>query len=404
MVSNNGSNISDDSRPVDPAAGLTEDPGTSVVPAGSTAVITAEDVKSVVGRNARDLIMDNPQDMAKAEAIAAKIDILKQNDIAMLGGEAMKPIATIGARFTSTIERSDPTEIIEAIEALEDVLSGAADEDFIFKLRKIFNQFPILKQLFGTLGKVKSVNDYVEDIVEGLVASQEDLKEDNVMYGLISEESIKTRRQMLIVAAAGEIALERERALLPALRKEAADSGDAEKGIILKRHEDGVDSLDVQTTHLQEVAFLQLVTVPQCDQMIASNIKLIRTITTQVVVMVPQWKVTLAMALGIKRSEAIRIAQERVRASFEKSILEASAMLRTSAVESARGASRPMLGSETLETVATDLRETLSEVKQIMAESATERSELRDNITKLTRSVTEALTVGSDSTLSPQVV
>jgi uncharacterized protein YaaN involved in tellurite resistance len=336
--------------------------------------------------------MIDDSERALAEAMAPKIDVNDHTAIATLGAEVQQKVGDFADKFLDEVQLNQAGSVGDDLKELESVIKGAGHERVGARLRRVASGVPVLGGiLFSLDGYFTSVRERVDEIMEKLESHQEQLLRDNLMFEGMRRRAIQNRHELLIVAAAGEIARENGQARLPEMEREARESGNPEKALVVQHFRDGLDRLDIQVTHLNEFAYAQLVAAPQMQVIVQTNLRLIDTINTQRALLVPFWKQTLAVRIGLKRQAEALEASEATKQKAREALQEASRMLREGAVGVARSASDPILGQQTLEQITDDLLATIQDLRTAREESAQAREQLMANMSDLTSNLSAAL-------------
>jgi uncharacterized protein YaaN involved in tellurite resistance len=360
------------------------EPSKAVVPALNTLPAVPDTAKPATQLVSAD-------ELARARALAAKIDLANPTAIATFGDDAQKKVGDFADKFLGEVRMRDSGKVGDDLNELEALVRGANTEAG-GGTRRAIAKVPVLGKLFFSLdGYFASVKDRVDQIVERLESHREQLIRDNALFEQMRDRALQNRHELLVYAASGELAMEEASERLPGLKAETAAAGDPERGLALRRFEDGIERLDIQVTNLKEFAYAQLVAAPQIDTVVQTNLRLVSAIATERTLLVPLWKQTLALRLGLQRQADALEASEATRAAARQAMTEAARVLRENAVGTARSASQPILGIDTLEEVTNSLLATIDEVKTARQEGAEARANLVQQLGALTDRLGEAL-------------
>jgi uncharacterized protein YaaN involved in tellurite resistance len=360
------------------------EPTKAVVPATSSLPVVVDTTKPATQLVTAD-------ELAQAQQLSAKIDLSNPTAIATFGDDVQKKVGDFADKFLGEVRLRDSGKVGDDLNELEALVRGT-NASALSGTRRAIAKVPVVGKLFFSLdGYFTSVKDRVDQIVDRLDSHREQLIRDNAMFEQMRDRAIQNRHDLLVYAASGELAIQQANQRLPQLKADTAASGDPEKGLDLQRFEDGIERLDIQVTNLKEFAYAQLVAAPQLDTVVQTNLRLVSAIATERTLLVPLWKQTLALRLGLQRQADALEASEATRAAARQAMTEAARVLRQNAVETAKSSSEPILGIDTLEEVTSSLLATIDEVKAARQEGAEARANLVQQLGALTQRLGQAL-------------
>lgn len=199
------------------------------------------------------------------------------------------------------------------------------------------------------------------------------LKDVNIFDKLFVENQNYFKELSLHIAAGEEKLNEVHTTTLPALRREAEESGDQHKIQAYKDMEQHVVRFERKIHDLKLTRMVVLQTAPQIRMIQNNSSALMEKIQSSIVNTLPLWKNQMVLTLGIAHSQRALEAQKAVTDATNELLRKNSEMLKESTIGVARETERGIVDMETIKKANTDIIETINQVLQIQRDGREKR-------------------------------
>ncbi len=323
-----------------------------------------------------DRLPKERQDQAKA--LAEQIDVANAQAIMSYGAAAQQKLGEFSHTMLNHVQNQDTGEIGESLNDLMYRLNEAnpdelrAEDNNVFK--KIFGK--VRKSIYEMTSKYQKIGAQIDKIAIKLDREKNGLLNDNMMLEQLYQKNKDYFDALNIYIAAGEVKMEElQVTLIPEAIKQAEQSNDQMDVQVVNDLNQFLDRLEKRTHDLRLARQMTIQQAPQIRLIQNTNQALAEKIQSSINTAIPLWKNQIAIALTLLRQKDAVTAQRQVSETTNDLLKKNSAMLKISAIETAKENERGVIDIETLQQTQDDLVETLQETLKIQQEGRVKRKE-----------------------------
>lgn len=334
----------------------------------------------------------------QAQALAEQIDVGNAQAIMSYGAAAQQKLGEFSHSMLNHVQNQDTGEIGDSLNDLMYRLNEAnpdelrAEDNNVFK--KIFGK--VKRSVYEMTSKYQKIGAQIDKIAIKLDKEKSGLLNDNMMLEQLYQKNKDYFDALNIYIAAGELKMEElHTTLIPEAVKKAEASNDQMDVQIVNDLNQFLDRLEKRTHDLRLARQMTIQQAPQIRLIQNTNQALAEKIQSSINTAIPLWKNQIAIALTLLRQKDAVTAQRQVSETTNDLLKKNSAMLKISAIETAKENERGVIDIETLQQTQNDLVETLQETLKIQQEGRIKRkdaekelavmeTDLRDKLLALT--------------------
>ncbi len=334
----------------------------------------------------------------QAQALAEQIDVGNAQAIMSYGAAAQHKLGEFSHSMLNHVQNQDTGEIGDSLNDLMYRLNEAnpdelrAEDNNVFK--KIFGK--VKRSVYEMTSKYQKIGAQIDKIAIKLDKEKSGLLNDNMMLEQLYQKNKDYFDALNIYIAAGELKMEElQTTLIPEAVKKAEASNDQMDVQIVNDLNQFLDRLEKRTHDLRLARQMTIQQAPQIRLIQNTNQALAEKIQSSINTAIPLWKNQIAIALTLLRQKDAVTAQRQVSETTNDLLKKNSAMLKISAIETAKENERGVIDIETLQQTQNDLVETLQETLKIQQEGRIKRkdaekelavmeTDLRDKLLALT--------------------
>ena len=315
--------------------------------------IAAEENIVLVEENARKIQEQitalTPAEREKVEEIKEQIDLTDSQMLMQYGSGAKQNIADFSENILNNVRNKDTGYIGELMTGLVTSVQGLDFES----LEKESGIMGIFKKAEAKVKRFMMQYEKLEvqvDKIEGkLDEARMEMLKDIGMLDSMYEKNLSYFRQLQLYIVAGEEKMrELKEETIPALRKEAEESGDPMNAQVVKDFEDTVGQFEKKLHDLKISRTIAIQTAPQL-RLVQNNDKLLADkIQTAIQETIPLWKSQMVMALGLYRQQEALKLQRDITDATNQLLLKNSEKLKQNTLDVARESERGIVDIETL--------------------------------------------------------
>ncbi|KRK74387.1 toxic anion resistance protein [Lacticaseibacillus nasuensis] len=327
-----------------------------------------------------------PEQTAQAEELAKQIDVKNTDAVMNYGASAQKQLGQFSQTMLDKVQSQDTGEIGDALTSLMARLNEAnpdelqAENNNVFK--KIFGK--VRRSIFEITAKYQKIGAQIDTIGARLEKSQQGLLTDNKMLDeLYTQNKAYFDALNVYIAAAQLKQTELATTTIPTALKAAEASGDQMALQEVNDLKQFQTRLEKRTYDLELARQITIQQAPQIRLIQNTNQALAEKIQASINTAIPLWKNQVAIALTLLRQKDAVTAQRQVSETTNDLLKKNSAMLKQSAVETAKENERGVVDIETLRQTQNDLVATLQQTLQIQQEGHTKRQAAEAELTKM---------------------
>ena len=350
--------------------------------------IAAEENIALVEENARKIQEQitalTPAEREKVEEIKEQIDLTDSQMLMQYGSGAKQNIADFSENILNNVRNKDTGYIGELMTGLVTSVQGLDFES----LEKESGIMGIFKKAEAKVKRFMMQYEKLEvqvDKIEGkLDEARMEMLKDIGMLDSMYEKNLSYFRQLQLYIVAGEEKMrELKEETIPALRKEAEESGDPMNAQVVKDFEDTVGQFEKKLHDLKISRTIAIQTAPQL-RLVQNNDKLLADkIQTAIQETIPLWKSQMVMALGLYRQQEALKLQRDITDATNQLLLKNSEKLKQNTLDVARESERGIVDIETLKKANENLISTMNEAVKIQQDGRKKRQEAEAELEKL---------------------
>lgn len=320
----------------------------------------------------------------QAQALAEQIDVGNAQAIMSYGAAAQQKLGEFSHSMLNHVQNQDTGEIGDSLNDLMYRLNEAnpdelrAEDNNVFK--KIFGK--VKRSVYEMTSKYQKIGAQIDKIAIKLDKEKSGLLNDNMMLEQLYQKNKDYFDALNIYIAAGELKMEElQTTLIPEAVKKAEASNDQMDVQIVNDLNQFLDRLEKRTHDLRLARQMTIQQAPQIRLIQNTNQALAEKIQSSINTAIPLWKNQIAIALTLLRQKDAVTAQRQVSETTNDLLKKNSAMLKISAIETAKENERGVIDIETLQQTQNDLVETLQETLKIQQEGRIKRKDAEKELT-----------------------
>lgn len=327
-----------------------------------------------------------PEQAQQAKELAGQIDVKNTDAVMNYGANAQKQLGQFSQTMLDKVQSQDTGAIGDALTNLMSRLNEAnpdelrAENSNVFK--KIFGK--VKRSIFEITAKYQKIGAQIDTISSRLETQQQGLLTDNKMLDELYAQNKAYFDALNVYIAAAQLKMqELTTTTIPTQLKAAQASGDQmalQDVNDLKAFE---SRLEKRTYDLELARQITIQQAPQIRLIQNTNQALAEKIQASINTAIPLWKNQVAIALTLLRQKDAVTAQREVSETTNDLLKKNSAMLKISAVETAKENERGVVDIETLKQTQSDLVDTLQQTLQIQQEGRTKRQAAEQELSSM---------------------
>lgn len=335
------------------------------------------------------------EDIKRVEEIKNNINLMDTQQMTQYGVGAQRNISQFSSNILNNIKAKDSGEVGEMMTDLMlkvkdvDVESLGRDGGFLSKIPIFGNA---LKSFEKFVARYETLEVQIDKIQNQLDIQRMEMLKDITMFDKLYEKNLEYFNDLKVYIAAGEEKIEETRRdVIPALRQEAAASGDPMKAQVVADFEATVNRFEKKVHDLKLSKTMAIQTAPQI-KLIQNNDKLlVEKIQTTILNTIPLWKSQIVIAIGLYKQEGALKLQKEVSDTTNKLLTKNSEMLKQNTIEVAKESERGIIDMETLKKVNADLIETIDETIKIQKDGRAQRQKAEQELVQIEDQLKEKL-------------
>ena len=321
-----------------------------------------------------------PEQEAKAQDLASKIDVTKGETVLNYGADAQKQLGVFSQNMLTKVQSQDTGAVGDALTSLMTRLNEAnpdelkAENNNIF--RKIFGR--VKRSIYEITAKYQKIGAQIDTIANRLETSQQGLLNDNKLLDELYDQNKAYFDALNIYIEAANLKLaELNDKTIP----EAANDQMAIQQVNDLRQ--FASRLEKRAYDLQLARQITIQQAPQIRLIQNTNQALAEKIQASVNTAIPLWKNQVAIALTLLRQKNAVTAQRQVSETTNDLLKKNSEMLKISSIETAKENERGVVDIETLTQTQNDLIDTLKQTLQIQQDGRVKRQNAEKQLVQM---------------------
>lgn len=330
----------------------------------------------------------------KAFQLAKQIDPKNHQAMLSYGASAQEKLTQFSHTMLEHVQKKDLGEVGNIISALMKKLNEINPEELKPEKQSFFAR--IFGRFSGSireiLSKYQKTSAQIDRIAVQLERSKNALMSDIQYLEKLYEHNKNYFHALNIYIAAGELKLEElQQKIIPALKKEAEQTGDQMKIQEVNDMIQFADRLDKRLHDLKLSREITIQAAPQIRLIQHTNQALVEKIQSSILTAIPLWKNQIAIALTLIRQRHAVEAQKEVTKTTNELLLKNAEMLKANTIETAKANERGLVDIETLKKVQENLITTLEETLRIQEEGRNKRRQAEYELAQMENALKEKL-------------
>lgn len=327
-----------------------------------------------------------PEQEAQAKQLADQIDVKSTDAVMSYGASAQKQLGQFSQTMLNKVQSQDTGAVGDALTSLMARLNEAnpdelrAEDNNVFK--KLFGK--VRRSIFEITAKYQKIGAQIDSIASRLEKEQQGLLTDNKMLDELYGQNKAYFDALNIYIAAAKMKLqELDAKTIPEAMAKAQASGDQMQVQEVNDLKQFQTRLEKRAYDLELARQITLQQAPQIRLIQNTNQALAEKIQASINTAIPLWKNQVAIALTLLRQKDAVTAQRQVSETTNDLLKKNAAMLKTSAIETAKENERGVVDIETLTQTQNDLVETLQQTLQIQQEGRSKRQAAEQELSNM---------------------
>jgi len=330
----------------------------------------------------------------KAFQLAKQIDPKNHQAMLSYGASAQEKLTQFSHTMLEHVQKKDLGEVGNIISALMKKLNEINPEELKPEKQSFFAR--IFGRFSGSireiLSKYQKTSAQIDRIAVQLERSKNALMSDIQYLEKLYEHNKNYFHALNIYIAAGELKLEElQKKIIPALKKEAEQTGDQMKIQEVNDMIQFAERLDKRLHDLKLSREITIQAAPQIGLIQHTNQALVEKIQSSILTAIPLWKNQIAIALTLIRQRHAVEAQKEVTKTTNELLLKNAEMLKANTIETAKANERGLVDIETLKKVQENLITTLEETLRIQEEGRNKRRQAEYELAQMENALKEKL-------------
>jgi len=334
-----------------------------------------------------DLATLDPQELAQAKELAARINLADSQEAIQYGVGAQTKIANFADTVLGEVRTKDSGYVGDALTGLLDRVKEI-DVGSLGSGGSFVSKIPILGGLVDSVKKFvtryEKLSVQIEKIVVELETAKMNLLKDITLLDAYYAKNLEYLKELDLLVAAGQIKLEEARdKVLPELKAKADASNDPAD---VQRYRDFDQLLVRFEKKLHDMKLSRMIaiqTAPQVRLIQSNDQLLVEKIQSSILTTIPLWKNQIVIAISLFRQKKALELQRQVTDTTNELLKKNSEMLKEGTVGVARESERGIVEIETLRQVNNDLVSTIEETLRIQKEGKEKRKAAEVELQKL---------------------
>ncbi len=328
----------------------------------------------------------SPEQEAKAQDLASKIDVTKGETVLNYGADAQKQLGVFSQNMLTKVQSQDTGAVGDALTSLMTRLNEAnpdelkAENNNIF--RKIFGR--VKRSIYEITAKYQKIGAQIDTIANRLETSQQGLLNDNKLLDELYDQNKAYFDALNIYIEAANLKLtELNDKTIPEAAKTAEAANDQMAIQQVNDLRQFASRLEKRAYDLQLARQITIQQAPQIRLIQNTNQALAEKIQASVNTAIPLWKNQVAIALTLLRQKNAVTAQRQVSETTNDLLKKNSEMLKISSIETAKENERGVVDIETLTQTQNDLIDTLKQTLQIQQDGRVKRQNAEKQLVQM---------------------
>ena len=324
-----------------------------------------------------------PEEQKKVMELAAQINVTDSQSVISFGAVAQQELARFSDTILDQIRNKDAGTVGESLTELlgrvQELDAGSLDPSKNSGLSKLFGGFRAEARKF--VNRYDKMSTSIEKIIDSLEKSKVQLIRDITMLDVMYVKNLEHLKQLDIFIMAGTLKLqELNNKVLPALREQAARTGDSLDAQKVKDAMDLINRFEKKIHDLKLTRMIAIQTAPQIRLIQSNDQMLVERIQSSILNTIPLWKNQIVISITLLRQQDALKLQKSVTDSTNELLAKNSELLKTGSIQVARENERGIVELETLKKVNTDLVATLQETLKIQSEGRSKRMQVESEL------------------------
>ncbi|MGF3113248.1 toxic anion resistance protein [Facklamia sp. P12934] len=329
--------------------------------------------KKVTNEKTIDRLSKNRQ--AQARKLAQQIDEKNLSAVITYGAKAQKRLSEFSHSMLHNVQLKDTGEVGDVLTDLMTTLQQSNPKELTSRpnlFQKVFGQ--VRTSISDTQMKYQKIGNQLDKVVIRLEREKNELLNDNMMLETLYQKNKDYFEALNVYIAAGEVKIEElQSKTIPQAIKKAQESNSQMDVQEVHDLNQFLDRLDKRTHDLRLTRQMTIQQAPQIRMIQNTNQALAEKIQASVHTSIPLWENQITIALALLRQQDAATSQRMVSETTNDLLRRNSAMLKQSAIDTARETERGIIDIETLQKTQADLIETIETTLQIQAEGRQQR-------------------------------
>lgn len=341
---------------------------------GAAQLQTTTDESVLAVPDARDL---SAEDRAQVDEIKNNIDLLDSAALVSYGVGAQQELTNFADTILQKVRSKDAGQVGETlsnlmvnVQSLEVEKMGGGG---------FWNRLPFTNNVKRFMARYDTIEGQMEKIETELETSRVALLRDISIFDSLYQRNLDYFRQLdLLIVAGDEKIREAREETLPALRAEAAATGEGMHAQLVRDFEDTISRFEKKVHDLKLSKTIAIQTAPQIRLIQNNDKQLVDKIQTAILNTLPLWKNQIVIALGLQNQRKVLEMQQQISQTTNDLLRQNAELLKTNTIETAREAEKGIVEIDTLKKVNQDLIDTINETIKIQQEGrlARQKAEL----------------------------
>ncbi|MDI9497281.1 MAG: toxic anion resistance protein [Bacillota bacterium] len=342
---------------------------------GATELQTTTDESMLAVPDSREL---SAEDRAQVDKIKNGIDLLDSAALVSYGVGAQQELTSFADTILQKVRSKDAGQVGETLSNLM-VNVQSLEVDKIGGGSSFWNRLPFTNNIKRFMARYDTIEGQIEKIETELETSRVSLLRDISIFDTLYQRNLDYFRQLdLLIVAGDEKIREAREETLPALRAEAAATGEGMHAQLVRDFEDTISRFEKKVHDLKLSKTIAIQTAPQIRLIQNNDKQLVDKIQTAILNTLPLWKNQIVIALGLQNQRKVLEMQQQISQTTNDLLRQNAELLKTNTIETARESEKGIVEIETLKKVNQDLIETINETIKIQQEGrlARQKAEL----------------------------
>lgn len=338
-----------------------------------------------------------PADPERVGDIAAAINLDDPAVTLTYGARTMTEISRFADDLLGRVRARDAGPVGETLTDLLVKVKDLDVKDLAESKSGFLEKIPFVGALFNTVDRTMARFNTLAGQIEIITA-----KLDEAMVGLLKDIEVLEQlyehnrafhADLGVFVEAGALRLDKaRREELPALRKEAEESGDPMAAQRVRDFAEKINRFERRIHDLQLSRTITVQTAPQIRLIQSNNQTLSEKIQTSILTTIPIWKSQMVLALSLHGQRGAAHLQKKVSDTTNELLRKNAEMLESATVETAREVERSVVDIETLREVQQRLISSIEQTIGIAEEGRAKRRAVEAELKGMEDELREKLT------------